>query len=262
MTIRTALTALATLLALSACGGTPTTTADPDKVQASTAPADSKSEPEADVKAYFEAVWSEDVAERKSAIDMAAPGSHAAAYATYLAASAQATADAGGGSAKVDPTFRATDEGFEECSTVDGEKYCTTATDIEVLDGKVASFSTDGSPIGERLVLGNGKAKQLGSMGSATLLAAYRTGKGVLWTIFEIKSNVAGLGINYDTFYVAPNGRQTQQGGSTAPASLGKGALANAAVGFDGAEFGGTVHLNVYTAEPPYGTGGAEFKIK
>ncbi|MGH3352300.1 MAG: hypothetical protein ACRDPS_16650 [Nocardioides sp.] len=96
----------------------------------------------------------------------------------------------------------------------------------------------------------------------AKMVAAYRTAEGNLFAVFEIKSNVDGLGINYDTNYIAPDGRQTQNGGTTGPSEVGKGAVANATILFEGAEFGGRIRLNVFASKGNYGITSAEFKIK
>lgn len=246
-------------LALSSCGEEKATPAKADEVAAAKA---SERPSNDELKDYFEAVWSEDVTKTKQAIEMASPGSNAEAYAIYLAANAQALLDAGQPAA-AGSEIDEIDDGFKQCWQLDdGTENCSEATEIQYVDGKVADFSTGGAPIGNRLIVGSGKAQRLGDLGKATLLAAYRTAEGNLYAVFEIKSDVDGLGINYDTSYVAPNGRQTQNGGATSPSEWRKGALANATIVFDGAEFGGTLHLNAFTSEGNYGTAAAEFKVK
>jgi hypothetical protein len=263
MMIRRALIAAASILlslALASCGEEKAAPAKAGEVAASQAPEEKPSND--DLKDYFEAVWSEDAAKTKQAVKMAAPGSNAEAYAIYLAGYAQSALDAG----QADPRTEAVEEiegGFKQCKRLeDGSDYCSEATEIVYADGKIADFSTGNAPIGDRLVTGTGKPHPLGDLGEATLIAAYRTAKGDLYAVFEIKSNVSKLGINYDTNYIAPNGRQTQNSGVTAPSELGKGALANATLLFEGAEFGGKLRLNVYTAEGNYDLATAEFKIK
>ena len=246
-------------LALASCGEEKAAPAKAEEVAASQAPEEPSND---ELKDYFEAVWSEDATKTKQAVKMAAPGSNAEAYAIYLAGSAQSALDAG----QAEPRTEEVEEiegGFKQCLRLDdGSDYCSEATEIVYVDGKIADFSTGGAPIGNRLVTGTGKPHALGDLGEATLIAAYRTAKGDLFAVFEIKSNVSKLGINYDTNYIAPNGRQTQNGGVTAPSELGKGALANATLLFEGAEFGGKLRLNVYTAEGNYDLATAEFKIK
>lgn len=258
---RASLIGVSLLLALSltSCGEDKASPATADEVVASKAPEAPSND---EVRAYFEAVWSADATKTKEAIEMAAPGSKAAAYATYLAGNAQADLDAGqtrSGMLEVEDVAG----GFKQCETLDnGSDACTEATDIKHVDGKVANFSTGGSPIGDRLVLGNDKSESLGDLGTAKLIAAYRTASGDLFAVFELKSNIDGLGINYDTNYVAPDGRQTQTGRVTSPSELGNGSLANATIVFQGAEFGGKINLNVYTAAGNFAQASASFNIK
>lgn len=261
MTRRVSVASASILLALTltSCGDQKATPAKADKVAASKAPEAPSND---ELKGYFEAAWSEDAAKTKRAVEMAASGSNAEAYAIYLAGSAQAALDAGQASADTSE-IEDIEGGFKQCQKLDdGSDYCSEATGIEYVDGKVADFNTGGTPIGDRLVVGTGKARPLGDLGKATLIAAYRTAEGNLFAVLEIKSNVDGLGINYDTNYIAANGRQTQNSGATAPSELGKGALANATIVFQGAEFGGMLRLNVYTSKGNYDTASAEFKIK
>lgn len=230
-----------------------------EEVAASQAPEEPSND---ELRDYFAAVWSDDATKTKQAIKMAAPDSNAEAYAIYLAGASQSVLDSGQAEPRTEPVEEI-EGGFKQCDRLDdGTDDCSEATDIVYVDGKIADFSTGGTPIGERLVTGTGKPHRLGDLGEATLIAAYRTAKGDLYAVFEIKSNANKLGINYDTNYIAPNGRQTQNGGVTAPTELGKGALANATLVFEGAEFGGKLRLNVYSAEGNFKTATAEFKIK
>lgn len=266
MTRRVSVAVASTLFALTltSCGEDKATPAAADEVAASKAP-ESPESPEApsdsDLKDYFEAVWSDDAIKTKQAVEMAAQGSNAEAYAIYLAGTAQAELDAGQAALDTSPV-EDIDGGFKQCRKLDdGTDKCSEATNIKYVDGKIADFDTGGTPIGDRLVVGIEKAHPLGDLGKARLIAAYRTAEGNLYAVFEIRSKVNGLGINYDTSYIAPNGRQTQNGGATSPSEWRKGALANATLLFQGAEFGGTLRLNVFTATGNYDTASAEFKI-
>ncbi len=258
---RVSVAAASILLAvvLASCGEERAAPAKVDEVSAAKAP---EGPSDGELMGYFEAVWSEDVTKTKQAIKMAAPGSNAEAYAIYLAGSAQSALDAGEAAAAGGEVEEIAD-GFKQCQQLDdGSDYCSEATEIVYADGKIADFSTGGTPIRDRLIVGNGRSRPLGKLGQATLIAAYRTSEGDLFAVFEIRSKVDGLGINYDTNYIAPNGRQTQNGGATVPSELGRGALANATIVFEGAEFGGTIRLNVFTSTGNYGTATGEFKIK
>lgn len=263
MTRRASVASASILLALApaSCGEDKATPAAANEVAASKAPESPEAPPAHELKEYFEAAWSDDVIKTKQAVEMAAPGSNAEAYAIYLAGTAQAALDAGQAALDTNPVEEV-DGGFKQCRKLeDGADKCSEATNIKYVDGKIADFNTGGAPIGDRLVIGNGKAHPLGDLGKARLIAAYRTAEGNLYAVFEVRSKVNGLGINFDTSYVAPNGRQTQNGGATSPSEWRKGALANATILFQGAEFGGTLHLNVFTSTGNYDTASAEFKI-
>lgn len=263
MTRRAPVTAAWIMLALTltSCGEEKASPAAADEVAASKAPEVTEAPSDDELKDYFEAVWSDDAIKTKQAVEMAAPGSNAEAYAIYLAGVAQSALDAG----EAVPDTNQVEEidgGFRQCQKLeDGSDDCSEATGIKYVDGKIADFNTGGTPIGDRLVVGSGRPQPLGDLGKARLIGGYRTAEGNLYAVFEITSKVNGLGINSDTSYIAPNGRQTQNGGATSPSEWRKGALANATLLFQGAEFGGTLRLNVFTTTGDFDAASAEFKI-
>lgn len=103
---------------------------------------------QADLTSYFEAITSSDPDQiSEAASDVAAAGSSAQGYATYVGEVAVA-AEAGGtpiGPADVD----AVDGGFKACAS---EDQCVTWTDLEGKGGKLTSFSVNGTRLDDLLV--------------------------------------------------------------------------------------------------------------
>ena len=203
----------------------------------------SEEEPEgpsqAELKAYFEALASGDPGTMAEAVEMAAPGSNAEAYAIYLAAASQADRD--GGYSAEPQTVKTVDGGFETCTDGTGDDTCSVYTNIQHDGEKIADFDAGDYPLAGRLSLGNGEAQALGTAGEATLVAAYKSISGYVVAVFEISSATPGMWPM--ATYTAPDGRQSQETMRSGPTELGEGAFANYAFFFEGAEFGGQVRL-------------------
>ncbi len=240
MRIRYLLALAIAATALTGCTGlaTPAGTAAPAPVVTPAAPSNQ------DLAEYFSAVAAVDP---QALLDvagrLAAPGSNAYAYAIEQAGAAQASID--GGYPFDGSKITTTADGFSVCYTdaLSQEKTCSDFTNLEYVDGRLSDFDAGGTPLAGRIVLGSNDPIALGDAASVRLIAAYRTISGSVNVVLEVKSNVDGLTLGYGSSYLAPDGRQASSSGVSGPNSLQAGSLANFLIAFDGAVFGGTLHL-------------------
>ena len=244
-------TALAAAVAfLAGCSGPVSTPAsDPPGAVVVTPKAPAAPSPE-DLASYFGAIANGSPSEQRTAADeLAAPGSNAYAYAIEQAAVNQAFLDSGMGSSPPSE-LNTLDDGFEMCSTdlLTQEETCNVFDNLAFVDGQLADFDAGGTPLAGRLTLGDGSSVPLGDFANATLIAAYTSIAGNLYVVFEIKSNIDGFSAAYDSTYLAPDGRQANVTQTIGPSKLAAGALANYALVFEGAAFGGTLNLGGFNA--------------
>lgn len=216
-------------------GGLPTSTMAPDD-----------GVPEAAVE-YVEALATGTVTSIGRMAELAAPGSPAELYARYHLASARYW---GGGPPS---TTEVRDDEIEVCDDdlAAGEPTCTVFGAFEVdADGLLVTFSTDGSPIDDRLRAGDPAG--VGTEGvSVVVLTSYLTSRGDLVVVVDVTNN-RGEVIEVDdcsATYVGPDGRQvTQQCGSMLP-QVQPGATTSVAYVFEQVAQGGTMTLTVF-ADP------------
>lgn len=197
-----------------------------------------------DIRAYFEAFSSGDPKDAAEAVQLAEPGSNAAAYAIYLQSTQQALRDFGFSQEK--QKVEAIDGGFSLCPEfVTEEAPCSEYTKIQHVGDRIADFDAGGEPLSGRLTLGNGVAEPLGEIGEAEMIAAYRSISGTVVVTFDITSKSDGLFVYAN--YLAPDGRQSESTAMNGPLDLASGAFGTYAFYFDGAEFGGTVSLEAFS---------------
>ena len=207
------------------------------------------------LKAYFEALGSTDPGIAGEAIEMAAPGSNAQAYAIYITAGIQSNRDAG--YSNEPQTVKVIEGGFALCYEGQGEDGCSEYTNIQHEGDQIADFDAGGSPLAGRLSLGSGEAQALGSVGEATMVAAYKSIRGDVVVMFEVSSASDGMWIT--PIYTAPDGRQSQVSGIAGPTELNAGAFANYTFTFEGAQFGGEVRVDAIGGPDAYEEGSATF---
>lgn len=220
---------------------TPASSSEPAPVVSPAAPSNE------DLASFFAAVASGTPAELKDvAEDLTAPGSNAYAYAIEQGAAKQAYLD--GGFSDQPSEIETIDGGFSICSTNDltGDEVCNDFTDLEYVEGRLADFNAGGEPLAGRISLGSEDVYPLGDIGTARLIAAYRTIAGSVNVVLEIKSSAADLSVGYGSSYQAPDGRQSQATSVIGPNKLQAGSLANLLLAFDGAAFGGSLRLVGY----------------
>ena len=103
---------------------------------------------QSDLKSYFDAITSSDPDQiSQAASEVAADGSLAQGYATYVGEVAVAAAAA---STPIEPAdVEEVDGGFKACASSD---QCVTWTDLEGTDGKLADFTVNGTRLDDLLV--------------------------------------------------------------------------------------------------------------
>jgi len=103
---------------------------------------------QSDLKSYFEAITSSDPEQiSRAASEVAADGSLAQGYATYVG---EVSVAAAAGKAPIQPAdVEEVDGGFKACASSD---QCVTWTDLEGKDGKLASFTVNGTKLDDLLV--------------------------------------------------------------------------------------------------------------
>lgn len=211
-----------------------------------------------DFRAYFDQLATSTPEGAAKAVELAAPESNAAAYATYLRAAAQAHRD--GGLAAERQKVSQTEDGFSLCfeATIT-ENRCSEYTNIVGADGLIADFDAGGVPLEGRIVLGNGESKSLDGLAQAEFLAAYKAISGYLVVVFDVTSESDGLFI--EASYLAPDGRQSVPTDQSGPYNLASGAFSTMSFYFEGAEFGGTVSLRPHS-DSTYDTGVTTFSTQ
>ncbi len=194
---------------------------------------------------YFDGVATQSVDSLQRSIDAAQPGSPAAAYATYLQASAQAALDGGVTPTEHEFTADHTDTGYRFCQGTGSDRTCFDYTDVEVVDGKVASFSVNAKPIAPRVTVGAGQQAAVdGTDAHAAFVASYRTtASDLLFVVVTITSGTDPLG-EVTARYRSPAGDSSSSTVQVGPDRLAAGSGANYAFAFPHAGAGGEVTLS------------------
>ena len=210
---------------------------------------------EEDLTAYFSAIASNDPDEINGVVDLTASGSLAESYAIYFGAVNQASRDYGMPSDE--SNLSETEDGFEICpDVVTDDDPCVEYTNLKHDGDKLASFEVNGNSLDDRISVGDGEAQELGTLGSATFIAAYKSVAGNLVVVFDVRSQADGLWV--DATYTALDGRQAQATMSVGPTSLSNGNFGTMAFNFEGAEVGGIVTLTPWS-DSVYDSEGVDF---
>jgi hypothetical protein len=243
------------LTLLAACGGPDVKPASGESAQvADQSPSTSASptsEAEADLpsegtlRKYFDGVSTYTIDSLQEAIQVAQPGSPAAAYATYIQGSIQAVVDGGESYDDSKRTAQKTDDGYRFCEGSGSDETCYEYTDITGADGKVSNFSVNQRPLTNRLAVGNGKPVALtGLDATATFIAAFEASTGSrLFVVVSVKAGTAGIA-HVSAKYRSPQG-QSESSDQSGPDDLDADSLANYVFAFPDAKIGGTVTLEV-----------------
>lgn len=223
--------------------------AEPGEADVSTAGtaerANDDSEADESVAAYFEAFATQKPSEMKKGQSFAAEGSIAEAYLTHQ--TALANSDLDGGKQSSPAEVSRVDDGYQICQ--DDSDRCTVYADITANGAKLASFTVDGRELGNRLLIGDGEKREVGSVATVELISAYKAQANDLFVVFWMKAQTDGVAIEHRTAYLSKNGRQRQLGGWQGPTSLLENSTGTYTVLFPGASLGGTLHLELFAED-------------
>ena len=249
---RLALPAVAALLSLAACSGTPTTQTTPQGVpqvaQGSSAPADPDKD-KAAAQAYFTAIVSNDPDTMTDALKWAAPGSLAKGYAQHLANVEQSLLD--GGTSEdadtLDPSGEGGVYGYCPVGEEPDSKSCNTWENVRFNGGKVVDFTVKKVDISKRLTLGSDEKIKVASLADVTFLSAYQSVQSKsLFVALRVKSKNGKINVNsYTAKYRDPSGRQATATDANGPIDFDKDSIGNVTVVFKNAKPGGVMTLEV-----------------
>lgn len=192
---------------------------------------------DADFRTYFEGIASGDPNTIGGVSDLAAPGSQAAAYITYYTAASKAARDSGFPFDR--EIVNEVDDGFMMCPEGHAaDNSCMTYTNLQTAGSHLVDFDISGTPLSGRLALGDGEFHSLGDLGSARLIASYKSVSNNVVVVFDVTSTSENLWL--DASYTGPDGR-TSQPTMTHRTQLPNGGSGTVAFYFKGSVFGGTV---------------------
>lgn len=265
---RLALILALAIVLLAACGGGDDAVpqGEPGAAAASTAGGEGSEAAKADgpsdedLRKLFEALTNQTPVNMKAASRLTAPGSVAEAYVRHQGAVAQAEAD-GGDSGSTQVFADKGDREFTSCD--EAGKECTTWADVVAEGDKVASFTTNGKPLGPRILIGGKRKFDVGGLGSARLISAYVSTGGDLWITLDIRNASQGsLAIESRTAYRAKSGRQSSAGTVAGPSSLLPDSRATYALYVTGGRLGGDLHLEMFSEGDSVATASVDIPIR
>jgi len=239
--------AISAVAVLASCGGTPASPNDSGPVEVAPASPGATGLPsKATLHTYFDAVANATVASYDQALKVAAPGSPAAGYVTYLRAAAQAVLDSGQELEAANARAVVKDGGFGFCNGSGSSRACFRYTDITGADGKVVDFSVNGKPVAGRVVVGSGTPVRLPAVeGSATFVVAFESsGSDNLFVAARLRAGPLDLDTVSAT-YRAPGGTPVESARMSGPRRVKAGTDGSYVFAFPQARIGGTLTLSV-----------------
>lgn len=196
------------------------------------------------IQAYFDDIATQTVDSLRSAIRLAAPGSPAAAYATYLEGSTQAAAEGGQTIDPTEQTAERTDSGYRFCQGSATKQVCYEYTGVTRSDGRVADFAINGKPVASRLATGDMAPHPFrGLAAKAVFESAYEaTASGKLLAVVAIGTDSGSPLSGVQASYRSPGATSPSAATMTlGRAELGPGSSGKYLFAFDGARIGGTI---------------------
>lgn len=231
-------TFLLLLVFLTACGGTDDQGDDQGSKGGDVSPATSTE------RAYFNGLSHNTLDSLGQALDAAASGSAAAAYATYVRGVAQAAKDAGSPYAEGEDMTRVAG-GFRHCLDDDDADTCLTYADIREADGKVSGFTMNGDPVESRVVADHSEAVTATHGGSsAQFVAAYRSTQDSVFVVVRLKAGEKGV-TQVQARYRSGDGAGVTSNNQAGPSELAAGKQASYLFVFPKSDLGGTLTLTI-----------------
>jgi len=252
--LRTIFVVASAMVVLGACGGGGTPSKETKDGKANTVSQADKDKAEAsdNIDKYFKLIGDATEDSFKEAASIAAPDSVAFAYATHLGFLAET--DTASGTSTAEPeTFPKSAKGFKICDlNGDGDKSdCSYYSDFETTAGKIATFSADGKPMKDRIVLGTGGPIKAGDLATVRFVSAYQSPfSNALFVTVEIKTKDVAVETGVGSAdYRRPNGRQATAADYAGDYQIGAKSLMTNYMIFPGSEIGGQVSFDVNDAD-------------
>jgi hypothetical protein len=247
MRIAPLVAAVSAVVVLASCGGNPASPNDAGPVKVAPASPGATDLPsKATLHTYFDAIANATLASYDKAGEVAAPGSPAAGFMTYLMAAAQAVVDSGQELAAANARAVVKDGGFEFCNGSGSSRACFRYTDITGADGKVVDFSVNDDPIADRVAVGSGTPVRLAAVdGTATFVVAFESSESDnLFLAIRLDAGNHDLD-KVSVTYRAPGGVPVQSARMSGPATVKAGSDGSFVFAFPQARIGGTLTLSV-----------------
>jgi hypothetical protein len=239
--------ALSAVAMLASCGGTPASPNDSGPVKVAPASPGATDLPsKATLHTYFDAVANASLSSYDKALEVAAPGSPAAGFVTYLRAAAQAVVDSGQELEAADARAVVKDGGFGFCNGSGASRTCFRYTDITGADGKVVDFSVNGKPVADRVAVGSGTPVRLAPVeGRAAFVVAFESSAGDnLFVAVRLQAGARDLD-KVSATYRPPKGAPSQSARMSGPPTVKAGDDGSYVFAFPHARIGGTLTLSV-----------------
>lgn len=250
LNLRSAVVLATAMIVLGACGGggTPSTETKDGKANTVSQADKEKAEASDNIDNYFKLIGEDTEDSLKEAASIAAPDSVAFAYATHLGFLAE-TDNAAGTPTTEPQKFPKSAKGFKICDiNGDGDTSdCSYYSDFETTAGKIATFSANGKPLKDRVVLGTGGPMKAGDLATVRFVSAYQSPfSNSLFVTVEIKTNSQAVetGVG-EADYRRPNGRQATAANYVGDYEIGADSLMTNYIIFPGSEIGGQVSFDV-----------------
>jgi hypothetical protein len=240
--------AVSAVAVLASCGGAPASPNDSGPVTVAPASPGATDLPsKATLHIYFDAVANATIASYDKALAVAAPGSPAAGFVTYLKAAAEAVVDSGQELEAAGARAVVKDGGFGFCNGSGASRTCFRYTDITGADGKVVDFSVNGKPVAHRVAVGTGTPVRLAlAEGQATFVVAFESSAGDnLFVAVRVGAGNHDLG-KVSATYRPPRGTPVESARMSGPTTVRAGRSGSYVFGFPHARIGGTLTLSVH----------------
>lgn len=238
--------AIFAIVALSACGSTPSsnTGSAESSPESSTAGDNSGSSPDEDstLEEYFDAYASADPEAMRSAAKNAAGGSLAQKYITHQSNIVEANDASGYDRYVQDAEYN--DDSVSICGEDEG---CGEFADLTYENGKLLSFSIDGNDISDRISLGEGSIVKSKEVAGFEVLSSYQAVEGSLMAVVRFHAYDRPISFSYTATYRKPSGQQIEEVNSELPSRVAADSNQVAIVIFPNSENGGNLHLKFAT---------------
>lgn len=244
------------ILILTACGQNDSqlaTEATPEPTpEESPEPTEEEQEPDlpsdGEIQEYVEAIASGDVGDLNDAVDLTIEKSPAADYLRYFTHQVNAQIDAGLRN-PADERVNQVEEGFEICTSLNGEETCNAYTHFTGEAGAIYGFEVEGTAVEDRLLMGSGEPVEGPRGSSVELVAAYLNAAGTHTVIgYEFRSGDVSMSMPWPSFR-SPEGRQSQAEDHLGTLHLAADSMSHYAAWFPVSELGGELHVEIIDEE-------------